>query len=286
MLFAVLSAILLPAVPAIAQIDIPITSIGPNRDIARNVTWAGSGTAAVNNSYLFTPTWTNEGACVFITNNDTVNIHAFNLTLLGTGDQSVRSYQGNTAKWALLGPVANLPTGGGGTTLLPTQTKNYFVQVSGQSSVAIVIANASGTSTVTVTMVESQNGVGCGNTTAGPIYCPITISATVASGVTLSLLNSQPTQSIYVCNAVFTSASAAGGADTISVLAGTGVTCGTSTVTTFSISVPAGVAINFNAYGNPLIGRFTASVDNIGSAICIFNNAGTPIAVDLTVAQF
>src|SRR5271169_5269799 len=88
---------------AAAQVDIPIGAVGPIKDIARNVTWAGSGVSAINNNYIFTPSYTFETACIFVTNND-ASPHQPVVQSFGTGDQNVTKYQGNTGAWAILGP--------------------------------------------------------------------------------------------------------------------------------------------------------------------------------------
>lgn len=60
-----LSLLLLPPAASVAQSDILVTQIGPNRTVVRNLPWAvGSGNAI--NNYIFTPTYGYENVTVFI----------------------------------------------------------------------------------------------------------------------------------------------------------------------------------------------------------------------------
>jgi hypothetical protein len=270
---------------AFAQVDIPINTIGPIRDLARNWLWTGSGTGTLNNNYIFTPTYTNEGVCIGLANNDTVNGHSFTIFVYGTTDQTVHSYQSNQGAWALLGPVSNLPTGGGSVGLLVSQTKNVFVASNGMASMAVVITGGGSTGTGTITIVESPNGTACGNATSGPVYCPLTLSVAVTgSGVTPVLANSAG-QATYVCGITVT-ASGALAAGNIQFEYGTGATCTTPFVY-YQLLTATTSPVFMSMDGSPLISRFRADgADSVNKYLCIANNQTTAIEVALNLAQF
>lgn len=283
-----LGLILLAAfcLPVAAQIDIPITVIGPIRDLARNVTWTGSGTSAIGNNYLFTPTFTNEGVCVYLSNQDPVNAHSFTMQFFGTGDQTVRSYQGNTAAWALLGPTSGLTAGAGSITVNAASVKNFFTQVAGQSGVAVVIRYGGSPSTalVTATIVESSSAVNCGNTTTGPIYCPIVITQSIAGSTNGTIFAGSPGQMNYVCNATFSfgTAPAAG-----NVEIGYGVGNCTSPAVAMELATGTSTPWIIPLVGQPLIPRLNGvGGDFTGEYLCVMNNQATATIVTLNISQF
>jgi hypothetical protein len=283
-----LTLALLSASAFAQNIDIPINTIGPIRDIARNVAWAGNGQGNLNNNYLFTPSYTNEGLCLSVQNNNPTSSHVFTLQAFGTTSQTVRSFAGNSTPWSLLGPLSNLTGGTATVSISANSSKNYFVQASGQAQVALIFTNGGSATgspdTVTVTMVESQNGQQCGNLTTGPVYCPLAFNVPVAASTASPVLVGVPNQGIYVCN-VTISASTALATGNVTLEFGSS-TC--TAPTTFFTVLTGATSPLFMAVdsGNPLTGRFLGSTDFAGSTLCVANNQTTPIEVDLSVAQF
>jgi hypothetical protein len=274
---------------AFAQVDIHINTIGPIRTIAQNVNWIGTGIGSLTNNYIFTPSYTNEGVCLYVDNNDS-NEHFVTLQLFGTGDQTVTKYQGNTVNWALLGPTSNFFTGSGTTFILANTVKGFFIQASGNASVAIVFSSVGGTAgtnpTVNVNMVESQAGTSCTNATTGPVYCPQTVTTSVTSGSTVQLGPAGSTgEAVYVCNLTI-SASGALAAGNITLEYGTGATCTTPTVASVFLTATT-TPVFLTMVGAPLQGRFNAlGSDFAGLSLCVVNNQTTTIQATATIAQF
>jgi hypothetical protein len=276
---------------AAAQVDIPITQIGPYKILARNATWAGSGVGALNNNYIFTPTYANEGVCVYASNNDAGSTHSFSIQLFGNGDPANRTLLNNQNSWVPLGPSST-------TVVLPilqtagavNSTQSYFFQANGATNIAVAIAGGSGTSTGTFTMVESPTTtpVGCGNTVTGPVFCPLTLQPpqTIASGITDEILTPIATKGVYLCTLTLSFATApAAGSVTISV--GPGAACSPGGAVLFNMQTGPTTPLVNTFSGQPLLGRFgNAGADFLGNALCITNNNATTVVVDATVAQF
>jgi hypothetical protein len=277
--------ILFVSVAAFTQVDIPINTIGANRTIARNWTWAGSGVGALNNNFIFTPSFTNEGICLSVTNNDT-STHAFTVLFYGTGDQTVKTFVANAGKWALLGPTS-------ATDITPSQaagtTVAYYVLAQGAANVAIVFSGASGTGTGTLNMVESQNGAnqGCGNIPVGPVYCPLfSLAGLTGSTTTADLITPTVGMAPYICNFTL-SFQAAPAAGFINILEGTGALCVTNQFTVFTVEVGPTTPLVTTYSGIPLIPRYSsAGFDMVGKGICIQNTQATAGEAALTIAQF
>lgn len=279
--------LLLCASLAGAQIDIQIPSVGPVKDVIRNANWAGSGRGNVNNSYVFTPSNLAEGVCFYFANNDT-NTHTFVMNVVGTGDQNVKTYQGNTAAWTNLGPTSPIGLAGVG----PSLTIAAFVQIQNAANVALVITSASGTGTVSITMVEGATASGCNNTiTTAPLVCPISVTTTVLTGTTAQLVAPQANKAVYLCSVTFSFAAAPSVAS-VSIVAGTGPTCGTGTQTLFTFSTAATDPLvnHFIGGAGGLTGRYSYSagsaVDNLGSGNCVANNSTGTLTVSASEAQF
>jgi hypothetical protein len=287
-----LALAMLPAVAQQALRDVHISAIGPRRDLARNASWAGSGAGTLYNNYIFTPAFTNEGICLYITSNDPSATQGFEFAVFGTGDQNVNSFAGNQGAWQNLGPFTGISALASAQNVIqPLSTQAFFYQVSGQAQVVVSLYQSgnSGTTTGTLTMVEGQNSTGCGNITTAPIACPFTTQGQVTTGVPTAIIaaSTVPTQAVYICNLTLTSSSAVGGADTVEILAGSGALCATNQRVIFQINPGSGTFLNFTANGQPLIGRFTANGnDLVGNNLCVFQNVGTSVAYSVSFAQF
>lgn len=292
-IFFILSAVLLPASLA-GQVspnsDVRITALGPIRDLARNVNLQTVGNGGFFNNYIFTPTYADEGVCIGFTNNGGTSSGNFLISFFGSTDQSVRGYQGNTGAWAPLGPTANNfgpPLSGGffpQVSLFPSSTSNSFVKVAGQAQVAVVLTST-GTvqgTTATITMVESQNGLGCGNTTTGPVYCPIAgITGTTANGTNSAVQVGAAGKTIYVCN--FTLVSNAGGQVTLAV--STDSTCADPGKVVFNTTTNTSGTNATEYTGLPLIGQIPGLVQ-VGRTLCITNETTSDIAWNFSIAIF
>ena len=292
-IFFILSAVLLPASLA-GQVspnsDVKITALGPIRDLARNVNLQTVGTGGFFNNYIFTPTFADEGVCIGFTNNGGTNSGNFSVSFFGSTDQSVKGYQGNTGAWASLGPSSNnlAPALSGGfypqVSLFPSSTANAFVKVAGQAQVAVVLTSTGSVagSTATITMVESQNGLGCGNTTTGPVYCPITgIGGTTANGTNSAVQVGTAGKTIYVCN--FTLVSNAGGQVTLTF--STDSTCATTGTTVFNTTTNTSGTNATEYTGLPLLGQIIGGAQ-IGRTLCITNETTANIAWNFSIAIF
>jgi hypothetical protein len=281
-----LSALLMPAIPLAAQIDIPITAIGPIRDLVRNGNWGAAGQGGLTNNFIFTPVSTSEGVCLYVANQDSVSTHTFNLAMFGTGDQTVKTFAGNQGKWALLGPVSNAPTSTGSISLPASTTKQFFFPVAGQARVTVTIASGTGApvASATVTIVEAPNGIACGNVTSAPIICPYTVPIGVAGASNGTLIVGTPNETNYLCNLTISFA-AAPAAGSISIGFGNG-NC-TAPSIAFQIATAATTPLVLTFVGQPLIPRFQpGGVDFVGQYLCVINNQATALVASATVAQF
>lgn len=269
---------------ALAQIDIQVGGIGPIRDITRNATWAASGVGGLNNSFIFTPNFTNESICVFIANNDTSTHSGFTIKWFGTGDQNVSTYQGNTGKWNPLGPT----NGTAFPQVLASSVTTVSVQSQAVSKVALVISGGGGAGTANLTLVESQTGSGCGNIPVGPIPCPSMGTLNVPVSTTALMVPAVAGQAVYICTLQIT-AGAAYTASTMSMLAGTGATCGTGTLTSWNLFVSTSTPdYIFMASPTGITTRYSAATaDLAGDGLCFQNGAtGQTINLSFTYAQF
>jgi hypothetical protein len=291
-LISLFSLLLMPASLA-AQSDIQITAIGPIRDVARNATWGQSGAGGIDNNFIFSPTYTNEGVCMTIASGPNTGSGAYTINFFGTSDQTVKTYAGNTAAWSVIGPVSGVPPGVDELSIQNLAT-NLFVQVSGMARVAIVIRGGHN-GPVTVTMVESQgNGTGCGNVQTAAIYCPYSGTATVNASSTLQIVPNFAGLRIYFCNfQVSEDTDPTSGQANILEDANQGSNnCSNApqTVYTFQIG-PAEPESTFTpvlyvAVGQPLVGGFTDLADLVGDEACIQNTTTTAFTANWTYAQF
>lgn len=98
---AFLAALLaLGALPAIAQIDIPISGRNPYTVIGRGLAWGTAGPGGVNNNFVFNPVSADTTVCVYVTNNNPTNLHSVSLAVQQTGDPSVSSFTTSQNPWA------------------------------------------------------------------------------------------------------------------------------------------------------------------------------------------
>jgi hypothetical protein len=292
-LFRSLISTLLLGVPLAAQIDIPITQIGPIRTLARNVNWQASGTSGVNNNYILTPSATNESLCLSIQNTSGATQLA-TLSFWGTEDQTVTQYQTNKTAWTLLGPTTGIALGNE-INILNNQVLNIFVQINSQARVAVVISQSGSSATnggATLLSVESPNSSGCGNMTIGIVQCPFMGTQSVSSGQTLGFVAPVANQRVYLCHADFSTSAANTTAGvglilaayptiTTGVCSGTQLTLWEADVSTVTLNPPWTFA------GSPFIGGFLNSAfDTAGYGMCITNNLSVSVSMNYTYAQF
>jgi hypothetical protein len=243
-----------------AQVDVPVNSIGPIFDVARNVNWNGSGPGNVNNNYIFTPTQTDQGTCFYLYNNNPTTVASFTIAVYQTGDAAVATFQNNTAKWVNIYSQS--------AKIAAASSQNYFVRASGAARMALVISGGGIANTATITAVQTSQS--CGMATAfvpTPCASPATAHQTIATGTTALLVTGVANKKIYIC--AYSAELAGAGSLVFSAddfIEGTGGTCaaGTSAIwqwfngqATFEIHELASSATLFNTqtFGNNLCFR-------------------------------
>ncbi len=137
---------------ASAQVDIRINNIGPYIDLTRSALWATTGPGGTDNNYIFTPSSPDQGMCLYVANNDSVQ-HGFRAQVYTTGDQTVNSYAGNTAQWKLVSV--------GGSNVFysaPTTTSASFYKTSGAARVTVVLSSTTVSGTANIFIVQNSSG--------------------------------------------------------------------------------------------------------------------------------
>jgi len=289
LILALLSALLLPARLA-SQIDIQITASGPIRNFFRNYKWNTAGQGGIANNFIFTPLYTNEGACFQLTNGDPTNTQQAIITFFGTADQTVATYENNTQAWSALGPTSNTPLYSAAANLAPQTSRTFFVQIAGQARVAVVFQLLSGTATATATLnlVETQLSNGCGNVSTTPVVCPYAGFVSILTGNTGSLVPApSASQTTYICNLiVLSNGTATASATGIELGTETTANCAGSLNEVFQFPTTA-APVNINVSGQPLLGRFKANGNDLaGTLTCLTNNSGVTVQVNFTFAQY
>jgi hypothetical protein len=274
---------------AFSQIDIPITQIGPRRTITTNAVWNASGTGGLENNFIFTPAYTNETACVYVTNTDTAS-HELVLMSYATGNTAVTAYENNTQNWQLLGPTFTSQVNAVGfQNVLAGQTVALFSQVQNAARIALVFSAGTGsTATATVTLVESQNGYGCGNVPVGPVYCPIFLSQQILSAHTSTVLPAASGEAPYVCSFSFSMGTADSAAALVEIELGTGTNCATLFGIPWQVDEGPTSPLFISALGpsSGLVTRYSVAGDSVGQGLCVVNNTSNTIYINLTMAQF
>lgn len=269
--------LLLCASVAVAQIDIPITAIGPYRDLARNVTWANVGQGSINNNYVLTPAFSNEGFCVYLQNNDTSS-HSVNVAYFGTGDQTVTQYTGNTSKWVPAGPSGTVVTAASSTSI-------QFVRVQGVAKFVVSISTGTAAGTVTATVAESLNGTACGGILASGQLCPITSSNTpiTSTGTSvITLLNNIPGQRVYVCGVIINAAVAYTAPGTIKIQWGSSGTCTSPGNDVFDLVTGTTFpqVWSWGGAGALIVSPVNNAADFINQNLCVTNSTGQTLTIN------
>lgn len=153
-----------------SQQDIFITGTNPYTILARGAAWgssAGQPFPGVNNNFLFPPLNPNTQVCLYITNNNPTNSHAFTVTLLQAGDPAVKTFQNVQSKWAATNTNQVFPI-----TVPAASTKGVFFNV---SAAAYLTAQFTGTTaaggspdTADIFAVQTTSG-GCGLASGTPL---------------------------------------------------------------------------------------------------------------------
>jgi hypothetical protein len=225
----VILALLCGSAVAQTPIDITINQIGPYFDIARGVTWNVSGIGGYNNNYIFTPQSPEQGVCIYVYNNDTVNTYSASFIVLETGDQQTSKYTGNTARWFQIlstGPI----------TIGPAGTTQFFFKTSGAARA--VIATGGGTGNAgTMDMVAVQTQQGCGPRSNSPVSCTLVKSQVIPTATTVTFIaNSTNATSIHICSYSVTIGGATVAAATSAFIQGSGVNCATAPITVWRLA--------------------------------------------------
>lgn len=78
--------------------DIAIAPTGATFKLPGTYAWGTAGPGGINNSFFFTPFYTQENVCVYVYNNNTTNSHTFSGNISVTGDPGATGPSGN-ASW-------------------------------------------------------------------------------------------------------------------------------------------------------------------------------------------
>ena len=98
----ILLLLLFPSL-ALAQIDIPVQTLGNYFSAGQNLTWGASGTGGFNNNFILPGLGgITTNMCVFVQNGSTAIAHSFSLKAYVQSNPTVNSFTGNTATWAPL----------------------------------------------------------------------------------------------------------------------------------------------------------------------------------------
>jgi hypothetical protein len=167
------------------QQDVFITGTNAYTVLGRGLPW-GNGSGAVNNNFVFSALNPNTQVCLYVTNNNPSNSHAFTVTLWQAGDPQVKSFANQTSKWASSSTVQTFPQ-----TVLASSTKGIFFNV---TAAAQLTAQFTGTAaaggspdTADIFAVETTSG-GCGITSG----TPIPVQGAVVQGTSVTAANQFP----------------------------------------------------------------------------------------------
>lgn len=166
-----------------AQVDIKAGNVGPYVTFTRGAVWGSGGVGNSNNSYLFVPQATNAVTCVYVHNNNPTSSHTFTLNFLTTGDNTVTSYQGQSAsvqgRWRSTGTVTD--------TVSANQTNVYgffsLAAANAQVLVSGTATQAGSPDTMDMYAVEANSNLDCSTSTI-PIAGTVTINTDTPVTVT------------------------------------------------------------------------------------------------------
>lgn len=98
----ILLLLLFPSL-ALAQIDIPVQTLGNYFSVGQNLAWGASGTGGFNNNFILPGLGgITTNMCVFVQNNNTSSNHPFNFAAYSTSSPLVNKFTGNSADWSNL----------------------------------------------------------------------------------------------------------------------------------------------------------------------------------------
>lgn len=286
-----LLAALLLCGAAVAQIDIPIGTIGPIRTFASSVTWAGSGKGAFNNNYIFAPTPGTSGACISLQNNDS-SVHGFVIGFLGTANQAVTSYTTNTQPWNST-PQVNFPPNGVlvQPAVFGNGTTAYWVRTTGYARIVLTLSGGSGTGTVSIFGIEGNSSTPCigqasniqpsdGSITPVLIQCNSSATVSVPVATTGVLVTStSSTARVYVCAFTLSVDAVVTTPGSLLFISGTGAACATGAATLWGEFLGTAVGLN-QSLGSGTGPLFHSLVDQL----CLQNNGATAGSVRVSIS--
>ena len=99
---SILLLLLFPSL-ALAQIDIPVQTLGNYFQAGHNLTWGSSGTGGFNNNFVLPGLGgITVNLCVYVQNNNPSNDHQFSFKAYATSNPQVKSFTGDPLDWTPL----------------------------------------------------------------------------------------------------------------------------------------------------------------------------------------
>lgn len=151
-----------------------------------NVPW-GNGAGAFNNNFWFNTLQTEQGVCVWISNNNPTNAHAFSLTVSSTANPAIPGFTGFTSQWTST-------TNAAGTsfpfTLSAASTTTFFYTARSSAFIALQFSGSAAaggnpdTANIIAVLTSAANctAIVIGNTVIGP----------TPDGSSITTANNQP----------------------------------------------------------------------------------------------
>lgn len=271
---------------AFAQQDVLVSGIGPVRLIANNALWAGGGTGALANNYIFVPAPGKTSACIHIQNN-TAASRSITISAFGNGNVNPIAYTNNTGSW--FGP---LYISTAGPMVVPSLGSTFAsVRTSGATRVVLSVTTGGGAGSASIFMVEGDMNAPCAGvipTTIGSagsgmvLACSIPAHAVAAPSATTLIEPGISGLSTYVCG-LTASTSAALTGNGFSIVRGTQTVtpCDTGTITIWGpFQLASAVGGSPYVWGGAL-GQVMSSTAP-GEQLCI-TSAATVGTVDINV---
>jgi hypothetical protein len=151
-----------------------------------NVPW-GNGAGAFNNNFWFNTLQTEQGVCVWISNNNTTNSHSFSLVVSSTANPAIGGFTGFTSQWT---STANAAGTSFPFTLSPASTTTFFYTARSSAFIALSFSGSAAaggspdTANIIAVLTSAANctAIVIGNTVIGP----------TPDGSTIASANNQP----------------------------------------------------------------------------------------------
>jgi hypothetical protein len=137
-----------------------------------NVPW-GNGAGAFNNNFWFNTLQTEQGVCVWISNNNTTNPHAFSLVVSSTANPAIGGFTGFTSQWTSTSNAAGVSfpfmlSAASTTTFFYTARSSAFIAL--QFSGSAAAGGSPDTANIIAVLTSAANctAIVIGNTVIGP----------------------------------------------------------------------------------------------------------------------